>query len=46
VDREQGAGELLKQKFGIALESIFTLAELLTHKNELRAAEVPVGAKA
>jgi orotate phosphoribosyltransferase len=45
VDREQGARELLQQKFGIVLESIFTLAELLAHKNELRAAEVPVGAK-
>jgi orotate phosphoribosyltransferase len=35
VDREQGAAEMLEQRFGVALERIFTLAELLARKKEL-----------
>ncbi len=33
VNREQGGPELLAEKFGITLASIFTLAELVQHKN-------------
>lgn len=38
VDRQQGAAELLQEKFGCALASIFRLAELLAHKH---AAPIP-----
>jgi orotate phosphoribosyltransferase len=34
VDREQGAADLLRQRFNFPLESIFTLAELIAYKNE------------
>jgi orotate phosphoribosyltransferase len=37
VDRRQGAAEMLEQRFGIALEHIFTLEELLARKRELPA---------
>ena len=37
VDRGQGAAEMLEQRFGIALEHIFTLEELLARKKELPA---------
>jgi orotate phosphoribosyltransferase len=45
VDRQQGAAGLLQERFGIALESVFTLAELLARKDELHAAEDPVVAR-
>lgn len=32
VDRQQGGAELLKEKFGLPLERIFTLAELVASK--------------
>jgi orotate phosphoribosyltransferase len=44
VDREQGAAELLKEKFGLALASIFILSELVAHKNESKASTQPVEA--
>lgn len=44
VDRGQGAAELLREKFGLALASIFTLADLIAHKNESRAATQPIEA--
>ncbi len=31
VDRRQGATELLRERFGIRLESIFTLPDLVKH---------------
>jgi orotate phosphoribosyltransferase len=33
VDRQQGAADLLNERFGLSLSSIFTLAELLSHQN-------------
>ncbi len=45
VDRCQGATELLRDKFGLRLESIFTLAELLAHLDALKASADPVGAR-
>jgi orotate phosphoribosyltransferase len=38
VDRRQGATELLQEKFGLRLESIFTLAELIDQVNAVAAA--------
>jgi orotate phosphoribosyltransferase len=43
VDRCQGATELLQERFGIHLESIFTLPELTSYINALEAASHPVG---
>jgi orotate phosphoribosyltransferase len=40
VDRRQGATELLHDKFGLRLESIFTLPQLVEY---LQGAQVPVG---
>jgi orotate phosphoribosyltransferase len=42
VDRNQGATELLTEKFGVKLESIFRLSELVEH---LRQASQPVEAR-
>lgn len=35
VDREQGAAEMLRERFGIHLDHLFTLRELLARKEEL-----------
>ena len=43
VDRKQGATELLRDKFGLRLESIFTLQELIDHLSALNASAPPVG---
>jgi orotate phosphoribosyltransferase len=45
VDRRQGATELLHDNFGLRLESIFTLPELVTHLDAVKAAADPVGAR-
>lgn len=45
VDRRQGATELLRDKFGLSLESIFTLPELVDHLNAIQAPAHPVGAR-
>jgi orotate phosphoribosyltransferase len=42
VDRRQGATELLQEKFGLRLESIFTLAELIDQLNTIDAASRPI----
>jgi orotate phosphoribosyltransferase len=44
VDRRQGATELLRDEFGLSLESIFTLPELVDHMNATKPAADPVGA--
>lgn len=43
VDRRQGASELLNAKFGLQLESIFTLPELTDYLRTLETAAHPVG---
>jgi orotate phosphoribosyltransferase len=43
VDRRQGATELLRDGYGLRLESIFTLPELTDHMRALDAASHPVG---
>lgn len=46
VDREMGAGELIRHRFGIELRRIFTLSELRVHRdNEHRSTSQPVGAQ-
>ncbi len=35
VDREMGAGELIRVRFAVELESIYTLSELRAHRSEL-----------
>ncbi len=37
VDREQGAAGMLRERFGISLDRVFTIQELLTRKKELGA---------
>jgi len=43
VDRRQGATELLRDRYGVPLESIFTLSQLTDHMKALDAASHPVG---
>jgi orotate phosphoribosyltransferase len=43
VDRRQGATELLRDKFGLRLESIFHLPELIDQLNSVNSASQPVG---
>src|SRR6185437_10801676 len=38
VDRQQGGGEMLKERFGLELQRIFTLAELIAYKEQAEAA--------
>jgi len=40
VDRQQGATEFLEREFNLRLASIFTLADLLAHKELLDAEPV------
>jgi orotate phosphoribosyltransferase len=44
VDREQGAAEFLMKNYECKLESIFKLAEILAHHDQLSATQIPVGA--
>jgi orotate phosphoribosyltransferase len=46
VDRRQGATELLSDKFGLRLESIFTLPELIDQLNHADTTPRPVGTNA
>jgi orotate phosphoribosyltransferase len=39
VDREMGAASLLNEKFGIDLESIFRLSDLVEHRRALQGAD-------
>ena len=39
VDREMGAAELLKNRFGLTLESIFKLSDLRSHHQAMLEAE-------
>jgi orotate phosphoribosyltransferase len=43
VDRRQGATELLHDKYGLRLENIFTLPELIDQLNAVATATQPVG---
>jgi orotate phosphoribosyltransferase len=45
VDRRQGATELLLEKFGLRLESIFTLPQLVSHLDALKISADPIGAR-
>ena len=45
VDRRQGATELLREEYGLRLESIFTLQELVAQLDAIKASAEPVGAR-